>query len=202
MLEYIAFLSCLEFAILNSLYQDIIMKPKQVLCLESVYMQSDVMCVLPTGYGKSLIFHLLPMLLFAKFKLRGDLLRDWKLNGICTTVVNSIVIVVSPLNSLMSNQISRLNVSGIRASVMNIKEGRKRLASRVADTDELDEVAVDVDFSQCEEEKLRDGHYHIVFAHPKTLISSKYGRELLLSKQYQENLVAIVIDEAHCIIEW
>ena len=139
------------------------------------------------------------MLLFAKFKLRGDLLRDWKLNGICTTVVNSIVIVVSPLNSLMSNQISRLNVSGIRASVMNIKEGRKRLASRVADTDE---VAVDVDFSQCEEEKLRDGHYHIVFAHPETLISSKYGRELLLSEQYQENLVAIVIDEAHCIIEW
>ena len=199
MLEYIAFLLCLEFALLNSVYQDIIMKPKQVLCLESVYMQNDVTCVLPTGYGKSLIFHLLPMLLFAKFKLRGDLLRDWKLNGICTTVVNSIVIVVSPLNSLMSNQISRLNVSGIRASVMNIKEGRKRLASCVADTDEL---AVDVDFSQCEEEKLRDGHYHIVFAHPETLISSKYGQELLLSEQYQENLVAIAIDEAHCIIEW
>ena len=54
MLEYIAFLSCLEFALLNSVYQDIIMKPKQVLCLESVYMQNDVMCVLPTGYGKSL----------------------------------------------------------------------------------------------------------------------------------------------------
>ena len=202
MLEYIAFLSCLEFALLNSVYQDIIIKPKQVLCLESVYMQNDVMCVLPTGYGKSLIFHLLPMLLFAKFKLPGDLLRDWKLNGICTTVVNSIVIVVSPLNSLMSNQMSRLNVSGIRASVMNIKEGRKGLASHDADTDELDEVAVDIDFSQCEEEKLRDGHYHIVFAHPETLISSKYGRELLLSEQYQENLVAIVIDEAHCIIEW
>ena len=93
---------------------------------------------------------------------------------------------------------SRLNVSGIRASVMNIKEGRKGLASHDADTDELDEVAVDIDFSQL----LRDGHYHIVFAHPETLIFSKYGRELLLSEQYQENLVAIVIDEAHCIIEW
>ena len=200
MLEYVAFLSCLEFALLNSLYQDIIIKPKQVLCLESIYMQNDVMCVLPTGYGNSLIFHLLPMLLFAKFKLRFDLLRDWRLNGICTTVVNSIVIVVSPLNSLMSNQISRLNVSGIRASVIKIKEGRKGLASH--DADELDGVTVDIDFSQCEEEKLRDGHYHIVFAHPETLISSKYGRDLLLSKQYQENLVAIVIDEAHCIIEW
>ena len=48
--------------------------PKQVISLESVYLQKDVMCILPTGYGKSLIFHLLPMLLFAKFKLRGDLL--------------------------------------------------------------------------------------------------------------------------------
>ena len=142
MLEYIAFLSCLEFALLNSLYQDIIIKPKQALCLESVYMQNDVMCVLPMGYGKSLIFHLLPMLLFAKFKLRGNLLRDWRLNSICTTVVNSIVIIVSPLNSLLSNQISRLNVSGIRASVIKIKEGRKGLASHDAD-----EVTVDINFS-------------------------------------------------------
>jgi superfamily II DNA helicase RecQ len=196
LVEYIAFLSCLEFALLNSVYQGIILKPKQVLCLESVYLQNDVMCVLPTGYGKSLIFHLLPMLLFAKFKLRGDLLLGWRLKGITTTVVDAIVIVVSPLNSLMSNQISRLSESGIRASVMNTKETRRRL-----DSDD-DEVDVDIDFSQCEEIKLRDGHYHIVFAHPETLISSKYGRELLLSKHYQENVVAIVVDEAHCIIEW
>jgi hypothetical protein len=33
MLDYIAFLSCLEFAVLNSLYEDKILKPKQVLCL-------------------------------------------------------------------------------------------------------------------------------------------------------------------------
>ena len=70
------------------------------------------------------------------------------------------------------------------------------------DVDSIDDQVVDVDFSQCEENKLRDGHYHIVFAHPESLISSKYGRELLLSKPYQENLVAIVVDEAHCIIEW
>jgi superfamily II DNA helicase RecQ len=56
MLAYIAFLSCLEFAILNSMYGEFNLKPKQVLCLEAVYLQRDVMCVLPTGYGKSLIF--------------------------------------------------------------------------------------------------------------------------------------------------
>ena len=200
MLDYIVFLSCLEFALLNSAYQNAILKPKQVICLESLYLQQDVMCVLPTGYGKSLIFHLLPMLLFAKLKLQGDLLLGWRSKGISTTLVDSIVVVVSPLNSLMSNQISRLGVSGIRASVMSMKESRKALDSD--DVDSIDDQVVDVDFSQCEENKLRDGHYHIVFAHPESLISSKYGRELLLSKPYQENLVAIVVDEAHCIIEW
>ena len=50
--------------------------------------------------------------------------------------------------------------------------------------------------------KLRDGQYQIVFAHPEALISSKYGQELLLSQTYSENVVAIVVDEAHCIMEW
>jgi hypothetical protein len=57
MLGYIAFLSCLEFAVLNSVYQNTILKPKQVICLE------NVMRTLKRT-----------MLLFAKFKLRGDLL--------------------------------------------------------------------------------------------------------------------------------
>ena len=77
MFNYIAFLSCLEFALLNSVYKGIILKPKQVLCLESAYLEKDVMCVLPTGYGKSLIFHLLPMLIFAKYKLRMQWCPSW-----------------------------------------------------------------------------------------------------------------------------
>ena len=43
MLDYIAFLCCLEFAVLNSVYQDTVLKPKQVISLESVYLQKDVM---------------------------------------------------------------------------------------------------------------------------------------------------------------
>ncbi len=82
------------------------------------------MCVLPTGYEKSLIFHLLPMLLFAKHKLRCDVLLGWKSKPISTAVVNSIVILVLPLNSLMSDQISRLKMSGIQASVIGVKDLR------------------------------------------------------------------------------
>ena len=131
MLDYIAFLSCLEFALLNSVYIEIILKPKQVVCLESVYLDKDVMCVLPTGYGKSLIFHLLPMLLFAKHKLQSNVFGGWKSNlqSISTAVVDSIVIVVSPLNSLMSDQISRLRMSEIEASVIVVKELGQQMAS-------------------------------------------------------------------------
>ena len=122
MLEYAAFLSCLEIALLNSVYNQMISKPKQGLGLESVYLEKDIMCVLPTRYGKSLIFHLLPMLLYAKHKLSSDDLLGWTLKSICTAAVNAIVIVVSPLNSLMSDQISRLRMSGIQASVIDVKK--------------------------------------------------------------------------------
>jgi superfamily II DNA helicase RecQ len=185
MLEYIAFFHCLKFAIENSLYCDAILKPKQIICLESVFFQKDVMCVLPTGYGKSLIFHLMPMLLFAKRKLHGD-----SFGGISSEDVNTIVIVISPLNSLMSNQISRLSLSGIRASFLSVKDQSQ------------DSENIQLDFTLCEEEKLLNGYYHIVFAHPESLISNKYGRDLLLSNTYKENVVAIVVDEAHCILDW
>ena len=202
MLEYIAFFSCLEFALLNSMYEDRILKPKQVLCMESLYLKKDLMCVLPTGYGKSLIFHLLPMFLFAKYNLGNDvfeiLRRAWRSSKeISTAEINSIIIVVSPLNSLMNDQITRLRESsGIQASVIDVKKLTR-------DEDDDDDVFnVDIDFRICEKRKLRDGRYQIVFSHPEALISSKYGRELLLSQTYHENVMAIVIDEAHCIVDW
>ena len=187
MLDHVAFLCCLEFAVLNSVYQDAVLKPKQVISLESMYFQKDVVCVLPTGYGKSLIFHLLPMLLFAKFKLRGDLLLKWRSRSISMDNVSSIVVVVS-----------RLRMSGIQASVINIKESDK---DQMAD-DSDENTDLDIDFTLCEKKKLRDGQYHIVFAHPESFVSCKYGRSLLLSEVYQQNVVAIVIDEAHCILDW
>ena len=140
--------------------------------------------------------------MFAKFKLRAGQFQ----RGFSAALVDAIVIVVSPLNSLMNDQISKLRMSGIRASILNVKVKGTRSADINDDghewANEEDNMDVDIDFGQCEEKRLRDGHYHIVFAHPETLISSKYGRELLLSKTYQENVVALVVDEAHCIVEW
>ena len=119
MLDYIAFLSCLQFAVSNSVYCNTILKPKQVICLEYVYLKKDVLCVLPTGYGKSLIFHLIPALMFARARLEQNAGSSlWNMN---MSMATTIVVVVSPLNALISNQIARLCSSGIRATVLCVK---------------------------------------------------------------------------------
>ncbi|CAB4011533.1 Hypothetical predicted protein [Paramuricea clavata] len=104
----------------------------------------------------------------------------------------------------MSDQISRLRESsGIQASIFDVKElKREDKDSSDENMDDDNCFNADIDFCLCETRKLCGGRYHIVFAYPETLISSKYGWELLLSQQYQENVVGIVIDEVHCIVDW
>ncbi len=46
------------------------------------------------------------------------------------------------------------------------------------------------------------GYYNILFAHPEAFISCKFGRELANNPGYQKNVCSIVIDEAHCVLEW
>ena len=61
-----------------------------------------VISVLPTGYGKSVIFHLL-LYMWDFINEMGD---------------KSIVIVVSPLNALIEDQETSLKVRGIKAGVL------------------------------------------------------------------------------------
>ena len=69
--------------------------------------------VLPTGYGKSLIYYLAPALLFAKKNGAKDVNPDGK--------ITSIVIVISSLNALIKNQIDRLSLNEIKAAVLDVK---------------------------------------------------------------------------------
>ena len=195
MLEFIAFLTCLEFAILNSAYNNIILKPKQVVCLETIYMGNDLICILPTGYGKSLIFHLIPCLMFARNNKQDDLIVRWKALGITAKEVSSIIIVISPLNALIQDQISRLGLSGLRASAISVKDVKNPVEENV-------DSSYDCDFRLCEKDQLESGQYHIVFAHPESLISTRFGRSLILSEVYQKRIVSIVVDKAHCILDW
>ena len=121
MLQYIAFLTCLQFAICNSICNTIL-KPKQIISLEYLHLTRDVVCDLPTGYGKSLIFHVLPGLLFTKQKLDIDL----SLRNLDVSAITAVIIVVSPLSALISNQISHLGLSGIRHQFLGLTFQNKK----------------------------------------------------------------------------
>ena len=66
--QRVMFYSSLQAAVSSSIYLNINFKVKQVVCVEAIYRGRDVVAVLPTGYGKSLIFHLLPSLFLDKIK--------------------------------------------------------------------------------------------------------------------------------------
>ena len=80
---------------------DLVLKREQKEALHAVCVEKrDCLCVLPTGFGKSLIFQLDPSTL--------DYL---------TKVNNSCVLVVSPLNAIISDQIEKLESRGIGVKV-------------------------------------------------------------------------------------
>ena len=74
------------------------LKEEQKFCLQSVTKKRDVFRILPTGFGKSLIFQLLPCVLK----------ESWKIEG-------STVVVVSPLVSIMKDQVEELSRLGLKA---------------------------------------------------------------------------------------
>ena len=137
--------------------------------LEHLYLNEDVICVLPTGYGKSLICHLLPWLLFGREFMKEFL----SYNDVHVSAVSTIVIVVSPLNALISDQISRLSLCGLRASVLGVK---------VVKENDSDDDTFESDFVLCGENKLRAGFYNMVFAHQEPFVSCKYGNTVRFIK--------------------
>ena len=189
----LSFFTCLHVAIINSPYWKIVLKPKQVIALQNIFIGKDVLVVLPTGYGKALIFHLLPVLLFCK-SLRG---QRFELTQSNLCAIPKIAIVISPLNSLMVDEIRRL------INYKNFGFGDMRLTASVLYVKfSQDHITCDVDNNMCPKQKLESAHYNLLFPHPEAFISCKYGRDLMLGKVYQKNVCAFAVNEAHCILEW
>ena len=138
---------------LSAGYTDIILKVKQVICLEALYLRKDLVAVLPTGCGKSLVFHVLPRLLKERDAIRTS----------PSTTCKSVVLVVSPLNALMYDQISSLRDKGVQAAILGVKE---------AESDEDGDSPVTIT-SQWEgtREHIIQAKYEIVFSHPEAFLS-------------------------------
>ena len=93
----------------------------------------------------------------------------------------SIVFVVSPLLALMKDKVASLKKQGLRAAYIS------------GETDESF-------FKMKHGDKL--GAFQIVFFTPEALLTGIKWRHLLTTDEYQARTVALVIDEAHCVLKW
>src|SRR2546430_2338904 len=128
-------------------------RPLQEEIIRDALAGRDVFALMPTGGGKSLCFQL------------PALLR------------NGLTIVVSPLISLMKDQVDALQTSGIAATFLNSSLDRHEATERLRG--------------------LNHGEYRMLYVAPERLMLDGFFERAL-----NWSITQIAIDEAHCISEW
>ena len=128
-------------------------RPLQEEIIRDALAGRDVFVLMPTGGGKSLCFQL------------PGLMRD------------GLTIVVSPLISLMKDQVDALQTSGIAATYLNSTLDREEAKARWW--------------------RLHRGEYRMLYVAPERLML-----ETFLERALNWNIAQFAIDEAHCISEW
>lgn len=88
-----------------------------------------------------------------------------------------LTVVVSPLIALMKDQVDQLQASGVAATFLNSTLGEKESRSRLAG--------------------LHRGQFKLLYVAPERLMLDSWAENL---KTW--NVVALAIDEAHCVSEW
>ncbi len=127
-------------------------RPMQEDIIETVLHKKDALVLMPTGGGKSLCFQI-PALL-----------------------MDGVTIVISPLISLMKDQVTALQSNGIKAAFYN---------SSVS-TSEQQKIVTDV----------LNGEIKLLYISPERLITA-YEHEFK-----NANICMVAVDEAHCVSMW
>ena len=128
-------------------------RPLQREVIENVQAGRDTLAVMPTGGGKSLCYQI-PALLF-----------------------NGLTVVVSPLISLMKDQVEQLRAFGVPAIFLN---------SSLSPQEYLENM-----------EYVKRGEVKLLYLAPETLLTPR-----ILSLLESVHVDLLTIDEAHCISEW
>src|SRR5438874_314673 len=128
-------------------------RPLQEEIIRDALAGRDVFVLVPTGGGKSLCFQL------------PALVRE------------GLTIIVSPLISLMKDQVDALQTSGIPATYLN--------------------STLDRDQAKARWRGLHRGEYRMLYVAPERLML-----ETFLERALNWNIAQLAIDEAHCISEW
>lgn len=128
-------------------------RPGQMEVIDKVLNGQDTLILLPTGGGKSLCYQV-PAL-----------------------VLEGITIVVSPLISLMQDQVQQLTAQGVNAAYLNSSQ--------------------DAEQSQKITEQLYNGELDLLYVAPEKLLQSYF-----LNSLQRVKVSLIAVDEAHCVSHW
>ncbi|MBL6009748.1 DNA helicase RecQ [Bacillus sp. 2CMS4F] len=115
--------------------------------------RQNTACIMPTGGGKSICYQI-PALIF-----------------------EGTTIVISPLISLMKDQVDALEEAGIRAAYINSTQTNQEIYERL--------------------NGLKEGAYKLFYITPERLTSTEFIRIL-----QSIDVPLVAIDEAHCISQW
>lgn len=128
-------------------------RPGQESVIEKVIAGENALCVMPTGGGKSICYQI-PAL-----------------------VLEGTTIVVSPLISLMKDQVDALTAAGISAAYLNSSQSPSEMSQTL--------------------ELAKSGEYKLLYVAPERLESITFMNDLRKMK-----VPLIAVDEAHCISQW
>lgn len=121
--------------------------------IESILSGRDAFAVMPTGAGKSVCYQIPAVLL------------------------PGITLVISPLISLMQDQVKALNEAGVSAAFINSSLSEKAYVETVR--------------------KARQGLYKIIYVAPERLVTDGF-----LDLARNVDISMVTVDEAHCISQW
>ena len=151
---------------------DLTLKAEQLGAIKCIYDGKDVFLWLPTGFGKSICYETLPFVFNYKHSDGGT-------GGGC-----SVVLVVSPLVSLMADQVASLRSRGVSAAIIGH-------SGAVTDKNLL-----------ATEKDLTAGKYRLLFTAPEAIVGVEKWREIVQTPPLSERIVAVAVDEAHCVSKW